>query len=272
MCRWHPKSSSICNSPLKGINFSAISSESLLGSILRLPLRLIPPAAVVPILQSRIRGKKWIAGSGLAGYWLGSYELDIRIMFEQIVKQGMVVYDIGAHVGFYTLLAAELVGREGQVFAFEPLPRNLSFLERHIRLNRVSNTTIIPMAVTYKTGEALFSDPKENTEGKISKHGSHVVPVISLDDFVFIQKYRAPDILKIDVEGEEYNVILGARKTLQVYHPAIFLSTHSESICTLCQEVLINLGYSLQNFTKHTYLGADLIFLARHTPNECAYY
>ncbi|MDW8317197.1 MAG: FkbM family methyltransferase, partial [Anaerolineae bacterium] len=90
------------------MNLSGISSKSLIGRVLRFPLRLIPPKAVLPIMQGRLKGRKWIVGSSSHGCWLGSYEYAKRIVFERTVRENSVVFDIGAHVGFYTLLAAVL--------------------------------------------------------------------------------------------------------------------------------------------------------------------
>ena len=73
----------------------------------------------VRILQGKLRGKKWIVGSGNHAYWLGSHEYKKRILFEKVIRQGSIVFDIGAHVGFYTLLASVLVGTKGKVFAFD---------------------------------------------------------------------------------------------------------------------------------------------------------
>src|SRR5688572_25202486 len=117
------------------MNFSGLSNQSLAGKILRQPLKLIPPGTHVRILQGRLRGKRWIAGSSTHGCWLGSYESDKRQLFESSITPGDVVFDIGANVGFYTLLASDLVGSSGHVYSFEPVPRNIEFLNEHLSLN-----------------------------------------------------------------------------------------------------------------------------------------
>ena len=124
------------------MNYSKINYQSFLGKLLRLPLRLIPKTMILPILQGRLRGKKWIVGAGEHGYWLGSYELNKRQAFEREVKPGAVVFDIGANVGFFSLLAAVLAGRKGKVYAFEPLPRNVSFLRKHAALNQLDTIEV----------------------------------------------------------------------------------------------------------------------------------
>ena len=110
------------------MNFSKINYRSFWGRLLRLPLRLIPKRMAMPILQGRLRGTKWIVGAGEHGYWLGSYEMNKRLAFEREIPNGAVLFDIGANVGYFSLLAAKLVGPEGRVYAFEPLPEISSFL------------------------------------------------------------------------------------------------------------------------------------------------
>ena len=99
------------------MNFSGISKANRLGQVLRWPLRLLPAWARIPIMQGPLRGCWWIVGSGNHGYWLGSYEQTKARRFVQAIHQGAVVYDVGANVGYYTLLAAVAVGRNAHVIA-----------------------------------------------------------------------------------------------------------------------------------------------------------
>lgn len=95
------------------INFSGLSGRGLLGRAVRLPLRLIPKQAGVRILQGPLCGRRWIAGSSNHGCWLGSFEAEKQRKISELVRPGMVCWDVGANVGFYTLLLAELVGAAG---------------------------------------------------------------------------------------------------------------------------------------------------------------
>jgi len=81
---------------------------------------VIPRSVRVPILQGPLRGKCWIVGSATHGCWLGSYEAVKQSAFAASVKAGGVTYDVGANVGFYTLLASALAGPRGHVFASSP--------------------------------------------------------------------------------------------------------------------------------------------------------
>ncbi|MGD0806850.1 MAG: FkbM family methyltransferase [Anaerolineales bacterium] len=227
------------------MNWTSISNTSLIGRLLRLPLRLIPRQTVVPILQGPLRGKKWIVGSGNHGYWLGSYELGKRALFVKTIPPGGVVYDLGANVGYYTLLSAVLAGPRGRVFAFEPLPRNLEFLRRHLSLNRIDNATVIEAAVTDRGGTVRFEEDASTSKGRIGAQGSLEVRSVALDELVARERMPRPDLLKIDIEGGEFLALQGARRILTESHPVIFLSTHSGKVHKECLAFLELLGYRI---------------------------
>jgi FkbM family methyltransferase len=226
-------------------NLSAISNNTLFGKLLRAPLRLIPRSAVVPILQGPLRGKRWIVGSGHHGCWLGSYEHDKQEAFRNAIKKGDVVYDVGANVGFYTLLASVLTGDAGYVYAFEPLPGNLRDLRRHLELNRVSNCAVIEAAVSIADGEALFDPSGDRYTAHLSAGGTSKVRTVALDTLVSRKEIRPPALMKIDIEGEELRCLTGCRNTLQMFRPAIFLATHGREIHEACVQFLSELHYKI---------------------------
>jgi FkbM family methyltransferase len=184
--------------------------------------------------------------AGVHGYWLGSYEYEKRRTFEEAVKPGSVVFDIGAHVGFYTLLASELVGNRGKIIACEPLPRNLAFLRSHLKINAVNNTDIIEAAVSDANGATGFQDGPDSSTGRISFLGAREVPTVSLDALLEDGKIPRPDFLKIDVEGAEMLVLRGGRRILEEGSPTLFLATHGKDIHSRCCEFLRSLGYALE--------------------------
>ncbi len=227
------------------INFSGITNQNILGKILRLPLQLIPPKTVLPILQGKLRGKKWIVGSGQHGYWLGSYEYEKQLLFQQIIKEGSVVYDLGANSGFYTILASVLVGDFGKVVAFEPHPRNLSYLGEHLRSNHIQNTIVIDAAVSDCTGFIQFNG--DGFIGHISDQGELQVKTISLDELIDTNQIPPPNFLKIDIEGAEMLALCGAKSMLIKIHPTILLATHGNEVHRDCCQFLDSLGYSIQS-------------------------
>jgi FkbM family methyltransferase len=214
--------------------------DKLLGKAARLPLKLIPPSHVVTVKKGSLKGAKWVVGSHIHSCWLGTYEADKQKLFTEYVKPGMVVYDIGANVGFYTLLASRLVGPSGHVYAFEPLGRNVSYLERHVNLNRLSNVTIIKAAVSDVNGLARFRE-SHPAMGGLSAAGELEVETIQIDS----QNFRIPDVMKIDVEGAEQSVLRGSIDTLRRHSPIIFLATHGLKAHHACVSLLSDSGYEL---------------------------
>ncbi len=225
------------------MNFSKINYRSFLGKLLRLPLRLIPKTMVMPILQGRLRGKKWIVGAGEHGYWLGSYEMNKRQAFEAEIEPGTVIYDIGANVGYFSLLAAVLTGKEGKVFAFEPLPRNIEFLRKHIELNKMAQISVIEAAVSDHSGEAYFDLGASSAMGHLSEAGEMRVRMVCLDEMLDKGELLPPDYIKLDVEGAEYEALQGARHLLKTHRPVLFLDTHNRNAHHLTIALLEEMGY-----------------------------
>lgn len=181
---------------------------------------------VVRILQGPLRGRKWIAGSSNHGCWLGTYELATQTAFRRAIKRGDVIYDVGANVGFYTLLASICTGPGGRVYSYEPLQRNIAELRKHVTINRLTNCEIIEAAISDRDGTARFDASRPRSMGQIAERGNETVPVVRIDSLVFERVVLPPNVLKIDVEGEELKVLQGAVETLSRHRPIIFLATH----------------------------------------------
>jgi FkbM family methyltransferase len=229
------------------MNPFGIGDRQVLGRILRLPLRAIPASARVPILRGALRGKTWIVGSSTHGCWLGSYEYAKRVAFEALVPAGSTVFDVGAHVGFYTLLAAQLAGPSGRVVAFEPASRNLRYLREHLRLNGTSNVTVVEAAVSDRPGSACFEEGASSQTGRLDPAGLGLaVETVTLDDLVARGVVPGPDVIKMDIEGGELRALLGAKRMLEERHPAIFLATHGREVHRECCELLTALSYALR--------------------------
>lgn len=229
------------------MNFSKIHYRSFLGKLVRLPLRLIPKKLVLPIMQGRLRGEKWIVGSGEHGYWLGSYEFNKRRAFEAEVEPNSVIYDIGANVGFFSLLASELTGESGHVYAFEPLPRNIGFLRKHIAINKRVNIDVIEAAVSDRSGQAYFNLGASTAMGHLAESGEIQVEMVTLDELLFEGKITPPDTIKLDVEGAEFEALSGAQKLLEKFHPTLFIDIHNHEARQKVIKLLKELGYGFQS-------------------------
>jgi len=149
-------------------------------------------------------------------------------------------------LGFFSLLAAHLVGPKGAVYAFEPYSRNTTFLKNHIALNSISNISVIESAIADYDGETFFAESESSFMGKVSHAGKTRVPVACLDSLVGNNIIPPPSVMKIDVEGLQDAVLKGAMDTLEKYHPAILMeAAYEEGKKQNFYSVLTALGYAI---------------------------
>jgi len=162
--------------------------------------------------------------------WIGT-DISINKLYDPIntafvlkrLKQGDIFVDVGAHVGYFTILASKMVGNTGKVYAFEPCPRNYSVLLKNIRANKLTNVVTINKAASNVSSEADFYNydsrhwalsslcPERNKpyqSKSLVVSGSTKVKTVRLDDY-FNKLNVMPDMIKIDVEGAEPEVIEG---------------------------------------------------------------
>lgn len=159
----------------------------------------------------------------------GESELPVQQTLAEHIRPGDVVYDIGANVGFFSLIAARLAGPSGTVCAFEPVAENARSILQNARLNSLGNLQVFEVAVGMESqiGELLLTD----WDGGSTLAGSAVMPampvsrrivqVAALDEFIVSNNLRSPDFIKIDVEGVELDVIKGMSKTLERSKPIL---------------------------------------------------
>lgn len=153
-----------------------------------------------------------------------TYEPHVAQAIKSILAPGMYFLDIGANIGYFSLLAASIVGKQGAVFAFEPYHNNVKLLYHSTEANGFSCIKIFPFAVANINGLLLYNNEASN--GKIEavsdikmSLSSDMVYAVRLDDFLQLDKL---DVIKIDVEGAEYMALTGARQLLQKTRPIIF--------------------------------------------------
>ena len=199
---------------------------------------------VMPIPRGTLKGKKWHVATR-SSFFAGTYEPEQTALFEKMFMEGDVVLDLGAHVGYYTVLASVLVGDTGQVVVFEPEPENLYFLHRHVKLNKCDNVTVIEACVADSSGECTFCREGTGT-GHIDEAGDLTVPVVSLDELLADGTIPLPDYMKIDVEGAELRVLQGASQLIADARPTIFLSVHGEQLSADCSDFLKARSYQLR--------------------------
>ncbi len=160
-----------------------------------------------------------------------TWEPEVISVVKATVKSGMTVIDIGAHIGYYTLIFAKCVGVRGCVYSFEPLPGNFALLQKNIQLNRLLNVQSFATALFSSARKVSLAVPDESPNSGdgsvIHERGSKHVPVqaITLDSFCASANIQ-PDILKMDVEGAEYDVLLGAQETISRCRPKLLIELH----------------------------------------------
>jgi FkbM family methyltransferase len=171
-------------------------------------------------------------------YFEKDYESEnIHFLKEHLVP-GAVVFDVGAHLGLLSVIASQLVGEKGKVYAFEPSPSTFQLLQKVIRLNSVY-APILPqaMALTNQKGVLKFyvsENPGSNSNSLVEKHHLNrrvlEIPCTSLDEFVKEQQIPNVSLIKIDAEGSELQVLLGARELLLSQRPNVILAVHPRLI------------------------------------------
>lgn len=222
-------------------------------------LKHLVKAALSPftttIRAGAMQGRRWVIASG-SRFVRGTYEPRQCEAFQRLVRPGDVVFDVGAHVGFYTVLSSSLAGPGGRVYAFEPLPANLRYLRRHCALNRCTNVTIIEACIGDRAGTARFDDSHGTGVGHLAPGGTLEVQVRSLDELIASGEAPVPDVIKVDVEGAERLVLAGAESTLRQHHPVLILSVHSGELERDCREALAGFGYTVSTIDDGV-LGAE---------------
>lgn len=177
------------------------------------------------------------------------YETETTSLFESLVKPGAGVLDIGAHVGYFSLLAARGTGSTGKVYAFEPEPQNYQLLLRNIGSNGYTNVVATQKAVCDKIGSTtLFLTSLDNGRHSTYQHdlpktGSVTVETTTLDDFLAVKGWPRIDLAKVDVEGAEMDV-LGGMGLLLDNSPDLKL------IVEFSPSLLVNAGVTPQQFLE----------------------
>jgi len=158
---------------------------------------------------------------------LGMHEEQVQAALVTFASRGAVFFDVGANVGFYTVMLARLVGSRGHVTAFEPLPSNAAMIRRNADLNGLRNISVEETAVSATTGHIAFREETSGTGHIVSANAESTrnVACIALDTFV-ARGGPIPTLVKIDVEGHEVAVIMGMQEILRVHRPVIIAEMH----------------------------------------------
>lgn len=206
-----------------------------------------------------------IAAGGLAGmqipldlktekdYWLGTYEPELQSGILALVKPGMIAYDVGANIGYISLLLAKAVGESGSVYAFEALPENLARLRVNLALNAKQDVVkVVAGAVVdrtepvhFRVGPSTGMGKAEGSAGRLDIHyaDSILVDGFALDDYIYRANNPEPEVIKIDIEGGEALALPGMRRVLVKARPLVFLELHGPDAASVAWQELHSAGY-----------------------------
>jgi FkbM family methyltransferase len=208
-----------------------------------------------------------VAGGDLAGtsmsldlqcekdLWLGTYEPQLQAALRHFAAQGGVAFDVGANIGYVTLLMLHALGPQGKVMAFEPLPFNIARLRDNLRLAAVEDRVeLIEAAVAESSGTRHFMVHPSAGMGKLEGSSGRgeayqetiEVRTVTLDEIVFGRGGTIPCLVKMDIEGGEGTALRGAGRLLAGGRPAFLLELHGPQAAAECWQILRAAGYSLR--------------------------
>jgi FkbM family methyltransferase len=184
----------------------------------------------VVIPRGALAGSRFVTGGGQPEYALGASEPAVQATLDCCIGPGDVFYDIGANVGFFTLLGAQRAGASGWVYAFEPVEINVRALRRNLELNGVGNVDVQQTAVGNRIATVYMALGRDQATGHLTDglEGSIEVQCTTIDGFV-AAGHRPPRVVKIDVEGAEDLVLAGMCDTLREVRPLVLCELHHSS-------------------------------------------
>jgi FkbM family methyltransferase len=222
---------------------SIIHGHPLLDKISRRLYGVLMGTRVVTIESGPMAGIKLLTGKHVShAHIRGTYELEVLRAVDKLVKPGAICYDLGASIGYISLLMARKAGR---VYAFEPAPHAIAILNEQAAANSLRNLTLVPTPLSDSVREVSFALGDAAYGSGINEHETHF-PVLKLTTTtldLFAADNAAPDFIKIDVEGEEGRVLEGARGVLTTKRPIIVCELHSAEAAAHSLRVLHECGY-----------------------------
>jgi FkbM family methyltransferase len=176
----------------------------------------------------------------------------VQEAMRRTLAAGSIFYDVGANIGFISLVGARLVGPTGRVISIEPEPDNVAAIRAHAALNEIDTITVIAAAAAAETGPADVIGVRDTLWTRLAEVGEHplererlTVPGVRLDDLVYEQGLDPPDVVKIDVEGGELQVLAGMTRLLRERRPVIIAEMHGKNVA-FC-ELMRAAGYTIVN-------------------------
>jgi len=199
----------------------------------------------VKIRSGPLKGKKWSITSGNK-FIRGDYEQYKTDAFLEHFARGSIFFDIGAHIGYYSSIAAVINNGAGHVYAFEPRPMNIKFFRKHIKINEFQNVTLFEAAAGHSDGLVRFDDKHGSATGFVTGDGNLEVKQLSVGRMIKDGSLPVPDFIKIDVEGGEKEVLTNLGDIISSARPKMLIATHGKEYRDFTEEFLNKNKYSFR--------------------------
>lgn len=171
---------------------------------------------------------------GRALFVTGVWEPEVTEFISHRLRPGMTVVDVGADMGYYSLLFANKVGPTGKVIAFEPIPLAKALLDENIRINKLTNVLSYQFAISDRTGKAVLESPLKKSRVSLQKtqamNDDIEIEIRHFDEWQIAMAIGVINMVKIDVEGAELMVLMGMRNTLVAQRPALLIEIHPDQL------------------------------------------
>jgi len=206
----------------------------------------------------------------------GTREVDHKIILEDVLKEGMTIFDIGANIGYYVIMERRSIGSKGKIIAIEPSPTNVALLQRNIALNgfdKDGTIEVVEGGVSDKAGSFPFYLAEQSNLNTFHKDGSAAAHLtgktIDVRTYAMpelVEKHGAPDLIRMDVEGHELEIISGMLKDMKKrkYRPMICFEPHlscytkDHDFVPVLKE-LFKLGYETRYLSSNAQSGTKRI-------------
>jgi FkbM family methyltransferase len=256
------------------------------GVLFRLanPVSNLAPGDTTTVIDAGLQITAPNSYTGLRYIEAGLYERAVSQLFRNFIKPGMTVVDLGANIGYYTLLASNLSGKTGRVYSFEPDPGAYVYLRRNVESNRCTNVEAVKLAVGASISKGWFNSDPHLAEGYLTinpEHTSTLVDVVSLDEYFSSRGWPPVELVKMDVEGNEGPALAGMKllakrnremRLVVEFSPKALRrsNTSPEELATVIQEIGYSQGYiierrmkpfSIENGLPHSSATYNLLFV-----------
>jgi FkbM family methyltransferase len=234
----------------------------ILARMIRRVLNLATPTGLTEttIAAGPLRGCRMLLDMHIEkDYWLGTYEIKLQNAVEDLVKPGWVAYDLGANIGYISMILAKAVGEHGKVIAFEGLPANVERLISNLALNGLNSRVQVvhgavgntSTPVDFLVGPSGGMGKAEGSAGRNMEYKRRIeVPGVRLDEYIYQHGNPIPQMIKMDIEGGEVLALPGMLQVLSEARPLVFMELHGREAAASAWEILSMAEYQIARMEK----------------------